>query len=381
MELGFTNSVVAAAGLGGEVVAKGSQFSLKDVEVVLAQVDLDAVASLRGSISSFQEQGSCKTRVPSVAVPHNLCQPFNLKVTLTSPLKFSQEVRAVENYTSFSPADHVYLLYIKADLSSSQSLNPHTKPSTTCPKCRHVSSLGNSLHSLPKNYALLSLTSSSTSSTSPISDSDSDSDSDDEPFRISPCCLTTVKGLGHHGFKGNGNSAVLIGKGFEHKVAVRSVRSADVAELGLVDRELESLRRRSMWCRNVRGFYRVVRREDDLCIVMDKCNALEALVEDFIYGSFKFQNLNICQAWSGSWSLSMRSFDALCEKSKAAAELSWSVFNFQKEQDLRVCLGYDVLDKTKPIIIRFSFSTVILRSLKMGFKTTTTSVAPSLFDS
>ncbi|KAM7250033.1 hypothetical protein ACFE04_021916 [Oxalis oulophora] len=73
--------------LNGEVVAKGSQFSLKDVEVVLAQVDLDAVASLRGSISSFQEQASCKTRVPSVAVPHSLCQPFNLKVTLSSPLK------------------------------------------------------------------------------------------------------------------------------------------------------------------------------------------------------------------------------------------------------------------------------------------------------
>ncbi|KAM7274155.1 hypothetical protein ACFE04_028819 [Oxalis oulophora] len=54
---------------------------------------------------------------------------------------------------------------------------------------------------------------------------------------------------------------------------------------------------------------------------------------------------------------------------------------FVREQDLRVCLGYDVLDKTKPIIIRFSFSTVILRSLKIGFKITTTSVAPSLFDS
>ncbi|KAM7272309.1 hypothetical protein ACFE04_026972 [Oxalis oulophora] len=384
-----------------EVVAKGSQFSLKDVEVVLAQVDLDAVASLRGSISSFQEQGNCKTRVPSVAVPHNLCQPFNLKVTLTSPLK---EVRAVENYTSFSPADHVYL-YIKADLSSSQSLNPHTKPSTTCPKCCHVSSLGNSLLSLPKNYALLSLTSPSTSSTSPISDSDSDSD--DEPFRISPCCLTTVKGLGDHGFKGNGNSAVLIGKVFEHKVAMRSVRSADVAELGLVDRELESLRRRSMWCRNVRGFYRVVRREDDLCIVMEKCNGSVSDAKICVGGScggFHIWVLQISKLEylpGLEWELElkheklrcfMRSFERFVDiklrntnwplqKSKAAAELSWSVFNFQKEQDLRVCLGYDVLDKTKPIIIRFSFSTVILRSLKIGFKTTTTSVAPSLFDS
>lgn len=31
--------------LNGDVVAQGSQFSLKDVEVVVAQIDLDAVCS------------------------------------------------------------------------------------------------------------------------------------------------------------------------------------------------------------------------------------------------------------------------------------------------------------------------------------------------
>ncbi|XP_021905095.1 glutamine-dependent NAD(+) synthetase isoform X1 [Carica papaya] len=73
--------------VNGDVVAQGSQFSLKDVEVVIAQVDLDAVASLRGSISSFQEQASCKKKVPLVAVPCNICLPFNLKMSLSSPLK------------------------------------------------------------------------------------------------------------------------------------------------------------------------------------------------------------------------------------------------------------------------------------------------------
>ncbi|XP_022721778.1 glutamine-dependent NAD(+) synthetase [Durio zibethinus] len=73
--------------VNGEVVAQGSQFSLKDVEVVVAQVDLDAVASLRGSISCFQEQASCKTRVSSVAVPYNICRPFNLKMLLSCPQK------------------------------------------------------------------------------------------------------------------------------------------------------------------------------------------------------------------------------------------------------------------------------------------------------
>ncbi|XWS48771.1 hypothetical protein CRYUN_Cryun13aG0104800 [Craigia yunnanensis] len=73
--------------VNGEVVAQGSQFSLKDVEVVVAQLDLDAVASLRGSISSFQEQASCKTSVSSVAVPYNICRPFNPKMLLSSPQK------------------------------------------------------------------------------------------------------------------------------------------------------------------------------------------------------------------------------------------------------------------------------------------------------
>ncbi|CAA2993036.1 glutamine-dependent NAD(+) synthetase [Olea europaea subsp. europaea] len=73
--------------VNGDMVAQGSQFSMKDVELVVAQIDLDAVASLRGSISSFQEQASCKPRVSSVAVPYKLCQSFNLQMSLSSPLK------------------------------------------------------------------------------------------------------------------------------------------------------------------------------------------------------------------------------------------------------------------------------------------------------
>ncbi|KAG6791569.1 hypothetical protein POTOM_000692 [Populus tomentosa] len=75
--------------MNGEVVAQGSQFSLRDSEVVLGQVDLDAVASLRGSISSFQEQASYKNTVSSVLVPYKLCQPFSMQMSLSSPLKVS----------------------------------------------------------------------------------------------------------------------------------------------------------------------------------------------------------------------------------------------------------------------------------------------------
>ncbi|PWA88808.1 glutamine-dependent NAD(+) synthetase [Artemisia annua] len=76
--------------VNGEVVAQGSQFSIKDVEVVVAQIDLDAVASLRGSISSFQEQAGSKQHVSSVNVPYKLCKPFNLQMSLSSPQKLDE---------------------------------------------------------------------------------------------------------------------------------------------------------------------------------------------------------------------------------------------------------------------------------------------------
>ncbi|XP_048422710.1 glutamine-dependent NAD(+) synthetase isoform X2 [Pyrus x bretschneideri] len=91
----------ASVVINGDLVAQGSQFSLKDVEVVIAQIDLDAVASLRGSISSFQEQASCKTRVPFVEARYSLCQSFNLKTCLSSPLKI--KYHSPEEEIAFGP--------------------------------------------------------------------------------------------------------------------------------------------------------------------------------------------------------------------------------------------------------------------------------------
>ncbi|KAG5014590.1 hypothetical protein JHK82_020271 [Glycine max] len=91
----------ASVVVNGDVVAQGSQFSLKDVEVVVAQIDLDVVASLRGSLSSFQEQASCKTKVPSVEVPFSLCLPFNLKTHLSLPLKI--KYHTPEEEIAFGP--------------------------------------------------------------------------------------------------------------------------------------------------------------------------------------------------------------------------------------------------------------------------------------
>ncbi|XP_057520438.1 glutamine-dependent NAD(+) synthetase [Amaranthus tricolor] len=88
--------------VNGDVVAQGSQFSLKDVEVVIAQVDLDAVVSLRGSISSFQEQASCKTKVPYVSARHRLCRSFNMEEPISLPLKI--KYHEPEEEIAFGPA-------------------------------------------------------------------------------------------------------------------------------------------------------------------------------------------------------------------------------------------------------------------------------------
>ncbi|CDY72048.1 BnaC06g41720D, partial [Brassica napus] len=60
------------------------------------------VASLRGSISSFQEQASCKVKVSSVYVPYKLTQSFNLKMTLSSPKKIMYH--SPQEEIAFGPA-------------------------------------------------------------------------------------------------------------------------------------------------------------------------------------------------------------------------------------------------------------------------------------
>lgn len=92
----------ASVVVNGDVVAQGSQFSLKDVELVVAQIELDAVASLRGSISSFQEQASCKNEISAVSVPFKLCQSFKLQMSLSSPLKI--RYHSPEEEIAFGPA-------------------------------------------------------------------------------------------------------------------------------------------------------------------------------------------------------------------------------------------------------------------------------------
>eukprot|EP01032_Pedospumella_encystans_P011815 gene11815-13711_t len=54
--------------VNGQVVSQASQFSMKDVEVITAVVDLDAVRAYRQDAASFQEQSSREIQLPTVDV-------------------------------------------------------------------------------------------------------------------------------------------------------------------------------------------------------------------------------------------------------------------------------------------------------------------------
>ncbi len=62
----------ALIAINGQVVAQGSQFSPRDVEVVTATVDLEDVRSYRGSIGSRQVQASASPPVPRIVVDFDL---------------------------------------------------------------------------------------------------------------------------------------------------------------------------------------------------------------------------------------------------------------------------------------------------------------------
>ncbi|KAI3925786.1 hypothetical protein MKX01_003345 [Papaver californicum] len=88
-------------GCDGGPLYYGSQFSLKDVEVLVVQVDLDAVTSHKLALSSFREQASCTRKVASITAPYELCQSFNPQLLLSSPLKV--KYHDVEEEISLGP--------------------------------------------------------------------------------------------------------------------------------------------------------------------------------------------------------------------------------------------------------------------------------------
>lgn len=182
----------------------------------------------------------------------------------------------------------------------------------TCPRCRHVSTVGNSVQALRKNYAVLALIHSAAAGAAAggsnfdcdytddeegeDSGNDDDDDGDDEEKRrrrfsretsSSGGCEPVIEVGAHPDLKlvrriGEGRragvemwTAVIGGSGgggrCRHHVAVKKVAVAEGMDLEWVQGMLENLRRASMWCRNVCTFHGAMRYEESLCLVMDRC--------------------------------------------------------------------------------------------------------------
>nr|XP_023889713.1 E3 ubiquitin-protein ligase KEG isoform X1 [Quercus suber] len=187
-------------------------------------------------------------------------------------------------------------------------------PDTTlpCPRCRHVSVVGNSVQALKKNFAVLALLSSSgpiPSSAANLDcdytdDEDEDGDGDDDGDEVEyhrRCSrgslassssaaaaggcgpvievgvhqdLRLVRRLGESRRAGVEMWAAVIGSGggrCRHRVVAKKVVVPEETDVDWVLGQLENLRRASMWCRNVCTFHGAMRMDRSLCLVMDKC--------------------------------------------------------------------------------------------------------------
>ncbi|KAL6981093.1 nicotinamide N-methyltransferase [Sarracenia purpurea var. burkii] len=182
----------------------------------------------------------------------------------------------------------------------------------SCPRCRHVSVIGNSVQALRKNYAILALIHSSSKSSSGFDcdfTDDGEENGDDEledeedesrqrrrcsrqPHTSSSGCSgrgrvgSVIELASHHDLRmirriGEGRRAgmemwagVLSGGPgrCNHRVAVKKVAIGEDTDLVWVQSQLDNLRRASMWCRNVCAFHGATRMEGCLSLIMDRCN-------------------------------------------------------------------------------------------------------------
>lgn len=186
--------------------------------------------------------------------------------------------------------------FCKECLSRMFSASPDT--TLACPRCRHVSVVGNSVSALRKNFPILSLLH---GSSSPDADLTSSSGSEDEEedaaadgdlrrrregdvassssaredrlieLGLSNLELKLVKKIGEArragvevwavtamGGGGGGGGGGGTGRRWRKAVAVKKVEVTAGMEMDWVLERLEELRRKAMWCRNVCKFHGVV---------------------------------------------------------------------------------------------------------------------------
>ncbi|KAF8080134.1 hypothetical protein N665_0973s0014 [Sinapis alba] len=162
----------------------------------------------------------------------------------------------------------------------------------TCPRCRHVSVVGNSVQGLRKNFAMLALIDSASGGDNFDYTDDEDEDEDDvgaaarsaSGFHASSSCGPVIEVGAHPEMKlvrriGEESSgvemwdAIVAGVGgrCKHRVAVKKMSLREDMDVDWMQGQLESLRKASMWCRNVCTFHGVVKMEGSLYLLMDRC--------------------------------------------------------------------------------------------------------------
>lgn len=92
--------------VNGEVIAQASQFSLQDVEVVVATIDLNEIRTFRSGSSSFQEQCSLGKKIPQIDLRN-----FSLRaeigsqnLSLSPDLPISVRIHTPEEECAMGPA-------------------------------------------------------------------------------------------------------------------------------------------------------------------------------------------------------------------------------------------------------------------------------------
>lgn len=213
--------------------------------------------------------------------------------------------------TRYNEEDRVPLLlqcghgFCKECLSRMFSASQDT--TLSCPRCRHVSVVGNSVQALRKNYAVLALIHSSVNTSSAFDCDFTDDENDEEELEdnedesrrrrsraLSSGCSGGAREAGgssiielglHQDLRlvrklGEGSGAAVetwlgvVSGGHgrcRHRVVGKKVAIGNDMDLVWVQNQLEILRRASMWCRNVCTFHGVIRMEGCLCLVMDRC--------------------------------------------------------------------------------------------------------------
>ena len=95
--------------LNGNLMKIGSQFSLKDVEVISCVLDLDLIRSLRVAFKSRAIQaGATVKKMPRIQIEYRVARVLNLEEELTKPLKIPDVLPTPEEEIAFGPACYLY---------------------------------------------------------------------------------------------------------------------------------------------------------------------------------------------------------------------------------------------------------------------------------